>query len=80
MQPIAEKRLLSQASYTTLFENIETLHNVNGELLKELQQSPENVAYAFCKLAPFFKLYSVYAYNYKRALFLLQVKFFFFFF
>ncbi|XP_014204695.1 FYVE, RhoGEF and PH domain-containing protein 3-like [Copidosoma floridanum] len=72
MTPLLKRRLLSQSSYTTLFENIETLYNVNGELLNELRQNPENVAQAFRKLAPFFKLYSVYAYNYKRALVLLQ--------
>lgn len=72
MRPICEKQLLSHPSYTTLFENIETLYNVNAELLNELKQDPENIAAAFYKLAPFFKLYSVYAYNYKRALFLLQ--------
>lgn len=72
MHPIYQKQLLCYSSYTTLFENIETLYNVNAELLKELKQDPQNVASAFCKLAPFFKLYSVYAYNYKRALLLLQ--------
>ncbi|XP_051164499.1 putative protein tag-52 [Leptopilina boulardi] len=72
MHPIYQRQLLCYSSYTTLFENIETLYNVNAELLKELKQDPENVASAFCKLAPFFKLYSVYAYNYKRALELLQ--------
>ena len=72
MRPICERQLLSHSSYTTLFENIETLYNVNAELLKELKQDPENIATAFFKLAPFFKLYSVYAYNYKRALDLLQ--------
>ncbi|KAJ8670649.1 hypothetical protein QAD02_001908 [Eretmocerus hayati] len=72
MKPMLEKKLLSQTAYTTLFENIDTLYNVNGELLRELKQNPENVANAFCKLAPFLKLYSVYAYNYKRALVLLQ--------
>ena len=73
MKPIQEKKLLSIAEYATLFENIETLYNVNRELLKELKENPENVAQAFCKLAPFFKLYSVYAYNYNQALQLLQV-------
>lgn len=73
MKPLSEKKLLNSLSYTTLFENIETLYNVNGELLKELKHNPDNVASAFRKLAPFFKLYSVYAYNYKRALVLLQV-------
>ena len=74
MKPILERKLLNESSYIALFENIETLYNVNGELMKELKQNPENVAHAFCKLAPFFKLYSVYAYNYKRALDLLQVR------
>lgn len=72
MKPIVEKQLLKQEFCSTLFENIETLYNVNGELLKELKDDPENIARAFNKLAPFFKLYSVYAYNYKRALELLQ--------
>ncbi|XP_011496634.1 PREDICTED: putative protein tag-52 [Ceratosolen solmsi marchali] len=72
MKPILERKLLNYDSYITLFENIETLYSVNGELLKELNENPENIAQAFYKLAPFFKLYSVYAYNYKRALIVLQ--------
>lgn len=68
-------QLLSNDSCTILFENIETLYKVNGELLKELKKNSDNIAQAFYKLAPFLKLYSVYAYNYKRALFLLQVYF-----
>jgi hypothetical protein len=73
MKPIFKKKLLNYDLYITLFENIETLYNVNGELLVELKENPENIAQAFYKLAPFFKLYSVYAYNYKRALIVLQV-------
>ncbi|XP_015591294.1 putative protein tag-52 isoform X2 [Cephus cinctus] len=72
MHTMIEKGLLTHASYITLFGNIESLYNVNGELLKELKQDPENVAKAFYRLAPFFKLYSVYAYDYKQALILLQ--------
>ncbi|XP_012264904.2 putative protein tag-52 isoform X1 [Athalia rosae] len=72
MEPMIERKIMNHASYSTLFGNIETIYNVNGELLKELKQDPENVAKAFYKLAPFFKLYSVYAYDYKQALMLLQ--------
>lgn len=74
MEPMIEKRIINHSSYVTLFGNIETIYNVNGELLRELKQDPDNVARAFYKLAPFFKLYSVYAYDYKQALILLQVR------
>lgn len=74
MKPILEKSLLDRATYAVLFENIETLYNVNYTLFKEIKENSENIALAFYKLAPFFKLYSVYAYNYKRALHLLQVR------
>lgn len=41
--------------------------------MKELKQDPQNISGAFHKLAPFFKLYSVYAYDYEQVLSLLQV-------
>lgn len=74
MEPIKERKIMNHASYTALFGNIETIYNVNGELFRELKRDPDNVARAFYKLAPFFKLYSVYAYDYKQALMLLQVR------
>ncbi|XP_026672912.1 FYVE, RhoGEF and PH domain-containing protein 4, partial [Ceratina calcarata] len=48
--------------------------NVSGELVRELKHDPQNIAGAFHKLAPFFKLYSVYAYDYEQILSLLQMK------
>ncbi|KAJ9579954.1 hypothetical protein L9F63_004427, partial [Diploptera punctata] len=63
---------ISHTTYLTLFGHIESLYNVNGELLNELKQNPENIAATFLKLAPFFKLYSVYAYDYKEAIAVLQ--------
>lgn len=57
----------------TLLENIKTLYNISGELIKELKQDTENISGAFYKLAPFFKLYSVYAYDYEQLSTLLQV-------
>ncbi|XP_033204300.1 putative protein tag-52 [Bombus vancouverensis nearcticus] len=74
VQPIIEKKLLHHSLLSTLSENIKTLYNVSGELIKELKQDPRNIAGAFHKLAPFFKLYSVYAYDYEQILSLLQIK------
>ena len=65
--------MLNHSLLSSLSENIKTLYNVSGELIKELKQDSENIAGAFHKLAPFFKLYSVYAYDYEQILSLLQV-------
>ncbi|XP_071446442.1 rho guanine nucleotide exchange factor 39-like [Hetaerina americana] len=68
MEPIQQKNYISSEDYTVIFGNIETIYYVNGELLNELKCNQENIAAAFLKLAPFLKLYSVYAYDYERAL------------
>lgn len=72
MEPLKTKDYVSQAEWNALFGNIETLYKVNGALLDELKVNPENVAAAFLKLAPYFKLYSVYAYDYKQIVTILQ--------
>ncbi|CAL7948653.1 unnamed protein product [Xylocopa violacea] len=74
IQPLFERNLLNHSLLSTLSENVKTLYNVSGELVKELKQDPQNIAGAFHKLAPFFKLYSVYAYDYEQVLSLLQTK------
>lgn len=68
-----ERKLLDHSLLSTLSENIKTLYNVSGELIKELKEDSQNIAGAFHKLAPFFKLYSVYAYDYEQILYLIQV-------
>ena len=73
MEPLKTKDFVSQAEWNALFGNIDTLYKVNGALLEELKVNPENVAAAFLKLAPYFKLYSVYAYDYKQIVCILQV-------
>lgn len=73
IQPMFEKKLLNHNLLSTLSENIKTLYNVSGELIQELKEDPQNIADAFHKLAPFFKLYSIYAYDYEQILLLLQV-------
>ncbi|XP_053972787.1 rac guanine nucleotide exchange factor JJ-like [Hylaeus anthracinus] len=74
IEPMFKKKLLDHILLSTLSENIKTLYNVSGELVKELKEDPENIAGAFHKLAPFFKLYSVYAYDYEQVLSLIQTK------
>lgn len=70
--PIKTKRLLDVKTHTSLFGQIEMIYNLNKELLDELEADLNNVSNAFLKLAPFFKLYSVYAFDFKNSLLLLQ--------
>lgn len=65
--------MLDHPLLATLAENIKMLYNVSGELVAGLKRDPDNIAEMFHKLAPFFKLYSVYAYDYIQVLTLLQV-------
>ncbi|XP_020280620.1 FYVE, RhoGEF and PH domain-containing protein 4-like [Pseudomyrmex gracilis] len=72
IQPILERKLLDHPLLVSLLENITTLYNVSGELIEGLKRNPDNVAEVFHKLAPFFKLYSVYVYDYTQVLHLIQ--------
>ena len=56
-----------------IFGQIEMIHKLNKELLTELTDNIENLAKAFLKFAPFLKLYSVYAFDYKKTIFQIQV-------
>ncbi|KYM94807.1 hypothetical protein ALC62_14402 [Cyphomyrmex costatus] len=73
IQPILERKLLDHPLLVTLAKNIKTLYNVSGELVAGLKHNPDNIAGVFYKLAPFFKLYSIYAYDYTQVLNLLQI-------
>ncbi|KAH8379432.1 hypothetical protein KR009_004962 [Drosophila setifemur] len=72
VRPLKEQAIIDCSNHTLLFGQIEMIHNLNGEFLRELEANMENVAHAFLKMAPFFKLYSVYAFDYRGALFLIQ--------
>ncbi|KAL7732077.1 hypothetical protein ACLKA6_015838 [Drosophila palustris] len=72
VRPLKEQAIIDASNHTALFGQIEMIHNLNGEFLRELEANMENVAQAFLKMAPFFKLYSVYAFDYRGALFILQ--------
>lgn len=75
MTPVKERKFISTMDFNTIFGNIETIFNVNEELLKELKNDVNNYAKAFLKMAPFLKLYSVYAYDYKKSISHLEVGF-----
>ncbi|XP_019769581.2 protein ECT2 isoform X3 [Dendroctonus ponderosae] len=72
MVPVQDKVLLKQDDYEILFGNIRTIYNINKELLEQLDQGFDHIPQAFNKIAPFLKLYSVYAYGFKNQLKILQ--------
>lgn len=71
-KPTQLNKLLRHDDFQTVFGSILPIYNVNKELLDELEKSTGNVAGAFCKFAPFFKVYSVYACEFKNILNILQ--------
>lgn len=76
VDPLKDKEILSNQEFTVLFGQIEMIYNLNTELLKNLESDLDNVGKAFLRLAPFFKLYSVYAFDYNRSQIVLQVTIF----
>jgi hypothetical protein len=78
MEPIKEKDLMSKENFAIIFGQIETVYRVAGALAAELQSCKDaNLAPAFTRLAPFLKMYSVYACGYQKASGTLQVRFIF---
>lgn len=72
INPLKEKNLIELSVHTSLFGQIEMIYNLNGEFLKELETNLDNIALSFVKMAPYFKLYSVYAFDYKNAILIVQ--------
>lgn len=72
VNPLKQLNLIDIASHTCLFGQLELIHNINNELLNRLEADLDDVANAFLRLAPFFKIYSVYAFDYRNSLMLLQ--------
>lgn len=75
MTPIKTKNLLDSDDFNVVFGNIDSIYNINKELLKSLEKKNDikQTATAFSKIGPFFKLYSVYACDFKKALSFLSV-------
>lgn len=72
VNPLKSLNLIDIGSQTILFGQLELIHNINSELLMRLDADLDDVANAFLKLAPFFKIYSVYAFDYRNSMILLQ--------
>lgn len=72
VNPLKNLNLIDMASHTSLFGQLELIHNINNELLMRLDADLDDVANAFLRLAPFFKIYSVYAFDYRNSMILLQ--------
>uniref|UniRef100_A0A1B6LPN2 DH domain-containing protein n=1 Tax=Graphocephala atropunctata TaxID=36148 RepID=A0A1B6LPN2_9HEMI len=71
-EPLDSSDLLSPMARRILFGNIESIYRVNGELVNQLRIEGNDIGAAFMHLAPFFKLYSMYIYEYKNILTLLE--------
>jgi RhoGEF domain len=73
VNPLKTLNLIDISSHTMLFGQLELIHNINAELISRLENDLDDVANAFLKLAPFLKIYSVFAFDYKNSMILLQV-------
>jgi RhoGEF domain len=70
--PLKNLNLIDAASYTNLFGQIELIYSINKEFLNRLETNHNDVATVFLKMSPFFKIYSVYAFDFKNCMVLLQ--------
>jgi RhoGEF domain len=70
--PLKEQNVIDSATHLSLFGQLEIICSLSKELVTELEEDLDNLAYGFIKLAPFFKLYSVYAFDYKNSLFTIE--------
>lgn len=64
--------IIDPGPHNLMFGHIGMIYNLNMELMTELEANLENVGSAFLKFAPFLKLYSVYAFDFKKTLLTLQ--------
>uniref|UniRef100_A0A182MXU9 DH domain-containing protein n=1 Tax=Anopheles dirus TaxID=7168 RepID=A0A182MXU9_9DIPT len=70
--PLRTNGFLTEKVHNQIFGQLDTIHNLSQELLKKLDDNLDNVVRAFTNLGPFFKLYSVYAFDYRNSLCTLQ--------
>lgn len=59
INPLKKLNIVDTNQIQSLFGQIELIHNINCELLSRLEDNLDDVANAFLKLGPFFKIYSV---------------------
>lgn len=70
--PLRSNGLILEREHNSIFGQLETIYNLSQELLTKLDDDLDNVVRAFMNLGPFFKLYSVYAFDYRNSLCTLQ--------
>ncbi|XP_055536093.1 putative protein tag-52 [Wyeomyia smithii] len=70
--PLRTNGLMQEREHNQIFGQLETIYNLSQELLKKLDDDLDTVVKAFMNLGPFFKLYSVYAFDYRNSLCTLQ--------
>lgn len=73
-EPLKQRYILSEDEIEKIFSKIAVLYGLNKELLNIMSDSQINIAEAFKMVAPFFKMYSTYAYEYKMICEFLQVR------
>lgn len=56
-----------------LFCNIQSIYDVNREFFSRIEEGREKIVTAFLTTAPYFKVYSAYAYGYKHIINMLEV-------
>ncbi|XP_058831072.1 putative protein tag-52 isoform X1 [Topomyia yanbarensis] len=72
VNPLKTNGLIQDREHNQIFGQLETIYNLSQELLKKLSDDLDVVVQAFMNLGPFFKLYSVYAFDYRNSLCSLQ--------
>ncbi|CAG9864590.1 unnamed protein product [Phyllotreta striolata] len=72
LRPTEERKLLRNEDFQMVFGNIIQIYNINKELLEELEKNHNNVTKTLLKIAPFLKVYSIYACEFKNALNILK--------
>ncbi|XP_058465083.1 putative protein tag-52 isoform X2 [Malaya genurostris] len=72
VNPLKINGLIQDREHSQIFGQLETIHNLSQELLTKLGDDLDMVVQAFMNLGPFFKLYSVYAFDYRNSLCALQ--------
>ncbi|GAB6025669.1 LD03170p [Chamberlinius hualienensis] len=67
IEPIQQRQLVSSKETLVIFGPIESILNVNNELLSRCEADREDIANIFVNLAPFLKIYTSYAHGYEEA-------------
>lgn len=65
--PLRKAAVLSEQEVSSIFGNVRQILSLNQELMSRLEDA-DQIGRAFLQMAPFLKLYSMYANNHEKAL------------